>query len=159
VRTAIPAVLFLSAALATAGTAATPATAETAYYRIELSPSGSMVAIGAPVVKPTSVLFRGYPDGKWMSLRKSDVKSISAITAKEAAAPTKKDPISIGNLAMQGGTATITGGGSGARAVAPGASAGSAVRPPTATTAAHAAAGPQVVATQDGLAVTTASPK
>jgi hypothetical protein len=152
VRTSIAAVLFLSAVLATA---------ETAYYRIELSPSGSMVAIGAPVVKGTTLLFHGYPDGKLMSLRKSDVKSVTAITAQEATAPPKKSLVSIGNLAMQGGSATITGGASGAKAGgASGATAGSAVRPTTATTTAHAATnGPSVINTPDGLAVTTAAPK
>jgi hypothetical protein len=152
VRNSITAVLFLSAALATA---------ETAYYRIELSPSGSMVAIGAPVVKGTTLLFHGYPDGKLMSLRKSDVKSVTPITAQEATAPPKKNLVSIGNLAMQGGSATITGGASGATSRgASGATAGSAVRPTTATTTAHAAtSGPSVINTPDGLAVTTAPPK
>jgi hypothetical protein len=152
VRTSITAVLFLSAALATA---------ETSYYRIELSPSGSMVAIGAPVVKGTTMLFHGYPDGKLMSLRKSDVKSVTPITAQEATAPPKKNLVSIGNLAMQGGSATITGGASGAKAGgASGATAGSAVRPTTATTTAHAAtSGPSVINTPDGMAVTTAPPK
>ncbi len=135
--------------------------AETAYYRIELSPSGSYVAIGAPVVKGTTLLFHGYPDGKLMSLRKSDVKGVSAITAQEATAPPKKNLVSIGNLAMQGGSATITGGGSGARTVTTtGVTAGAAVRPTTATTTAHAATnGPSVINTPDGLAVTTAPPK
>ena len=120
-RTSIAAVLFLSAALETA---------EVAYYRIELSPSGSMVAIGAPVVKGTMYLFHGYPDGKLMSLRKSDVKSVTAITAQEATAPPKKNLVSIGNL------------------------------PTTATTTAHAATnGPSVINTPDGRAVTTSAPK
>ena len=151
-RTSIAAALFLSAALATA---------ETAYYRIELAPSGSYVAVGAPVSKGTMLLFHGYPDGKLMSLRKSDVKSISAITAQEAAAPAKKSLVSIGNLAMQGGSATITGGKSTATAgFAPGATAGAASQPTTATTAARSAtSGTSVVATPDGLAVTTAQPK
>jgi len=151
VRTSIAAALFLSAALATA---------ETAYYRIELSPSGSYVAIGAPVSKGTTLLFRGYPDGKWMSLRKSDVKSVSAITEQEATAPPKKNVVSIGNLAMQGGTAAVTGGTPRATAgFAPGATAGAASQPTTATTTARAATGgTSVIATPDGLAVTTAPP-
>ena len=151
-RTSITAVLFLSAALATA---------ETAYYRIELSPSGSFVAIGKPVEKGTMIVFHAHPDGKLMSLRKSGVRSITLISAKEAAAPAFNGVVSIGNLAMQGGSGIIVGGssaGSTARGGS-GASAGASVRPTTATTAAHAAAGPSVVETQDGLAVTTASPK
>ena len=116
--------------------------AETAYYRVELSPSGSLVSIGAPVVKGTTVLIHGYPDGKLMSLRKSDVRSVSPITAQEAAMPARKSVVAIGNLAMQGGTAQ------GGTAQAPAASS----RPSTARASVH---GPSVIATSNGLAVTT----
>ncbi len=117
------------------------ATAETAYYRVELSPSGSLVSIGAPVVRGTTVLIHGYPDGTLMSLRKSDVRSVSPITAREAATPVRKSVVAIGNLAMQGGA--MQGGTQG-----------------TATSARSSAAlaparGPSVIATSDGLAVTT----
>jgi len=112
-------------------------TAETAYYRVELSPSGSVVAIGAPVVRGATFLMHGYPDGKLISLRKSDVRSISRITAQEAAAPAHKSVVAIGNLAMQGGPQ------------APATSA----RPSAARATAQ---GPSVIATRDGLAVTTA---
>jgi hypothetical protein len=146
----------VTAALFLAVASAAP---ETAYYRIELSPSGSFIAIGAPVVKGTTILFHGYPDGKLMSLRKSDVKAVAAITAQEAAEPAKKSLVSIGNLAMQGGSATITGA-PGVAVSTSGATAGSAVRPTTATTSARAAtSGPTVINTPDGLAITTSSPK
>ncbi|MFI5415423.1 MAG: hypothetical protein ACHQ16_07200 [Candidatus Lutacidiplasmatales archaeon] len=88
-----------------------PPAAEPAYFRLELEPSGSQVSIGEPVVKSGILVFHAYPDGKLMSLRRSDVKSSKRITAKEAAAPANPKPIA--NLAMQGGTATVVGGSSG----------------------------------------------
>lgn len=161
---------FLFGAMVAAGAAAsadekppagagTPATAtpETAYYRIELAPSGSYVAIGALVTRGNAVVFHAYPDGKLMSLRKTDVRKVSPITAQEAAGPAKKDLVSIGNLAMQGGSG----------APAPGASAGTGAAAGT-NNAAHpagapapyvarpAATGPSVVPVHDGLAITTA---
>ena len=160
---------------AAASTSAAPATAAApapAYYRIELAPSGSYVAIGTPVTKATGIVFHAYPDGKLMSLRKSDVKKVSAITAQEAAGPANKDLVSIGNLAMQGGSAPAASGG--ARAAGqPGSYGGAIVHGPQGaamiptrdglaitTDAAHAAAqGPSVVNVTDGVAVSTAPPK
>lgn len=119
------------------------ATAETAYYRVELLPSGSLVSIGAPVVRGTTVLIHGYPDGKLMSLRKSDVRSVSPITAQEATKPAQKGVVTIGDLPMQGG----------------GAPAGSASAPGSASARSPAtrapAQGPRIVPTSDGLAITT----
>jgi hypothetical protein len=117
------------------------ATAETAYYRVELLPSGSLVSIGAPVVRGTMVLIHGYPDGKLMSLRKSDVRSVSPITAQEATKPAQKGVVTIGNLAMQGGGAPA------------GSAPGSASARSPATRA--PAQGPRIVPTSDGLAITT----
>jgi hypothetical protein len=160
---------------AAASTSAAPATAAPpapAYYRIELAPSGSYVAIGTPVTKATGIVFHAYPDGKLMSLRKSDVKKVSAITAQEAAGPANKDLVSIGNLAMQGGSAPAASGG--ARAAGqPGSYGGAIVHGPqgaamiptrdgiaVTTDAAHAGArGPSVVNVPDGVAVSTAPPK
>ena len=159
---------------AAASTSAAPATAAApapAYYRIELAPSGSYVAIGTPVTKATGIVFHAYPDGKLMSLRKSDVKKVSAITAQEAAGPANKDLVSIGNLAMQGGSAPAASGG--ARAAGqPGSYGGAIVHGPqgaamipsrdgiaVTTDAAHAGArGPSVVNVPDGVAVTSAPP-
>jgi len=160
-----------AAASASAAPAAAAAPAP-AYYRIELAPSGSYVAIGAPVTKATGIVFHAYPDGKLMSLRKSDVKKVSAITAQEAAGPANKDLVSIGNLAMQGGSAPAASGG--ARAAGqPGSYGGAIVHGPqgaamiptrdgiaVTTDAAHAGArGPSVVNVPDGVAVSTAPPK
>jgi len=88
---------------------ASGAAAEPEYFRLDLSPSGSQVSIGAPVVKGGMLVFHAYPDGKLMSLRRSDVKGSTKITAKEAAAPAATNPKPIANLAMQGGTATVVG--------------------------------------------------
>ena len=141
-RISIWVVLLAAAAAAVAAPGpASPPPAAPEYYRIELAPSGSYVTIGAPLAKGTMLVFKAYPDGKVMSLRKSDVKKLSPITAQEAAAPAKKDLVSIGNLAMQGGSAPA--GGGGAR--------GSAAR------ATASGGGPAVVSTRDGLAITTGS--
>ena len=141
-RTSITVVLSLVAVAALALAAPEPV-----YYRIELSPSGSFVAIGELVYKGNAVLFHAYPDGKLMSLRKADVRKVSPITAQEAAAPSKKDLVSIGNLAMQGGGAATAGPGSSGRPSTP----ASASRPAT--------AGPALVPVEGGLAITTSAPK
>jgi hypothetical protein len=146
VRTSI-AVVVLLVFVAAAAVALPGAASETTYYRIELSPSGSFVAIGSLVSKGNAVLFHAYPDGKLMSLRKTDVRKISQITAQEAAPPPKKDLVSIRDLAMQGA--------SGAPA------AGSSPHPSTAPPAgaSHpATAGPAVVPVEGGLAIRAPAP-
>jgi len=75
------------------------------------------------------------------------VRKVSPITAQEAAAPSKKDLVSIGNLAMQGGGAATAGPGSSGRPSTP----ASASRPAT--------AGPALVPVEGGLAITTSAPK
>ena len=134
---------------------ASPAPAEPAYFRLELSPSGSQVSIGEPVVKGGMVLFHAYPDGKLMSLRRSDVKSTTRISAKDAAGPSATDPKPIANLAMQGGSSSIPSSGRPATS-----SSGPALtRPIASANAAAAASGPQVVPVSDGVAVTTSNGK
>jgi len=126
--------------------AAAPATAAApapAYYRIELTPSGSYVAMGAPVVKNGAMVFKAYPDGKLMSLRKSDVRNVVSITAQQAAGPANKDLVSIGNLAMQGGSAPASGAGGGRPATG---SPGSVM---------HGPQGAALVPSRDGIAITT----
>ena len=109
---------------------AAPAAVEPAYFRLDLLPSGNQVSIGEPVVKGGMFVFHAYPDGKLMSLRRSDVKSSTRITAKDAAAPAATNPKPIANLAMQGGTATIVGAsGQPAGAAAPGSSGPALTRP------------------------------
>ncbi len=142
--------------LAVALLLASGAAVEPAYFRLELSPSGSQVAIGEPVVKGGMVLFHAYPDGKLMSLRRSDVKTTTRISAKDAAGPAASDPKPIANLAMQGGSSNIPS--SSGRPIT--ASSGPALtRPIASANAAAAASGPQVVPVADGVAVTTSNGK
>lgn len=134
---------------------ASPAPAEPTYFRLELSPTGSQVSIGEPVIKGGMVVFHAYPDGKLMSLRRSDVRSSTKITAKEASAPATASVKPIANLAMQGGSAPAGTPGSGKAA-----SSGPALtRPIASANAAAAASGPQVVPVADGVAVVTSNPK
>lgn len=126
--------------LALAAFLAAAKAAEPAYFRIELAPSGSQVSIGEPLVKGGMVVFHVYPDGKLMSLRRSDVRSYVRVTAKDAAGPPPETLKTIGNLAMQGSSPTT---------------AGRSTAGVKATAASH---GPTVVPTADGLAVTTSSP-
>jgi len=99
---------LLPAALAAAallGAAAAHA-ADKAYYRIETSPSGSMIATDIPVLKGTTYFFHSYPAGTLVSLRRSDVRKITQVDSAAAAATNPADRIvPIGNLAMQGGSA------------------------------------------------------
>lgn len=74
--------LHLAAVLYLASAAAGPA-----YFRLDLSPSGDLVTIGEPEVKGETIVFHEYPDGKLMSLRRSDVKTFTRISAEEASAP------------------------------------------------------------------------
>ena len=78
--------------------------AEHVYYRIETAPSGSMIASDAPVLKGGTYLFHGYPSGTLVSLRRSDVRRITQITAAAAAGNPAASVVAIGNLAMQGGS-------------------------------------------------------
>ncbi len=135
---------------------ASPQAAEPEYFRLDLAPSGSQVSIGAPVVKGGMLVFHAYPDGKLMSLRRSDVKGSTRITAKEAAAPSATNPKPIANLAMQGGASNIPS--SSGRPAAP--SGGpSLTRPIGSANTAAAQSGPQIVPVADGVAITTAPGK
>lgn len=132
--------------------AAAAAPADTAYYRVDLAPSGSIVSMGAPVARGGMILVKGYPDGKLMSLRKSDIKSITAITAQEAAKPSQREAVRIADLPMQGGSAPgFTGSPSSAGP------AGSGPRPfGGATHVPGPTQAPRVITTSDGLAITSA---
>jgi hypothetical protein len=135
---------------------ASPAPAEPAYFRLDLVPAGSQVSIGEPVVKGGMLVFHAYPDGKLMSLRRTDVKSTTRISARDAAGPSATDPKPIANLAMQGGSSSIPSS-SGRPATASGGPAST--RPIASANAAAAASGPQVVPVSDGVAVTTSNGK
>jgi hypothetical protein len=126
---------------------ASPPATEPTYFRLDLSPSVSQVSIGEPLVKGGMLVFHAYPDGKLMSLRRSDVKGSAKITAKEAAAPVATNPKPIGNLAMEAGTVTVVG--DPVKPTRPIAKAGM---------SAGGAQGPSVVATDAGLAVVAPQP-
>jgi hypothetical protein len=134
---------------------ASPPATEPAYFRLDLSPSGTQVSIGEPVVKGGMLVFHAYPDGRLMSLRRSDVRSSTRITAKEAAGPAEASLKPIGNLAMQGGSAPAGVPGSGK----PVSSGPALVRPiAQANAASSATQGPVVVPMSDGLAVVSPQP-
>ena len=89
-----------------------------------------------------------------MSLRRSDVKSSTRISAKDAAGPSSSDPKPIANLPMQGGSSNIR---SSAGRPASASGGPALVRPiASANAAAAAAQAPTIVPTVDGIAVTTA---
>jgi len=95
----------LIGAVALLAAAAAASAAERAYYRIEMTPAGQMIASDLPVLKGNTYLFHGYPSGTLVSLRRADVRKITQISASAATATNPADRIvSIGNLAMQGGT-------------------------------------------------------
>ncbi|MFY9551027.1 MAG: hypothetical protein WAU32_07750 [Thermoanaerobaculia bacterium] len=79
--------------------------AEQGYYRIDYGSSGSTIASDKPVSEGAQYLFHQYPSGTLVSVRQDDVKTIVPISARDAE---KTNParrlISIGNLAMQGGS-------------------------------------------------------
>ncbi|HEY3204234.1 MAG TPA: hypothetical protein VGL03_11290 [Thermoanaerobaculia bacterium] len=82
------------------------ARAEETFYQIDLVPTGKIISRDAPTSKGTTILFHKYPDGTLISMRKSDVKNVTKISAQTATATNPAERvISIGNLAMQGGSA------------------------------------------------------
>lgn len=77
--------------------------AETKFYRIDLAPSGSVVATDLPVTKGTMVVFHEYPAGTLVSLPRSSVKQVVGVSAAAAQESNRHDDVvRIGNLAMQG---------------------------------------------------------
>lgn len=82
--------------------------AETTYYQIDLVPSGTMISTDLPVTKGTMVVFHKYPGGTLVSMRRSELKTVTKVSAAavQAANTNPSDAvIRIGNLAMQGGSA------------------------------------------------------
>jgi hypothetical protein len=74
-------------------------------YRIDLAPSGKMLAKDRPVVKNGAYVFHSYPAGTLMSLRSSQVRGVTMISPEAAAASNPAESVvRIGNLAMQGGS-------------------------------------------------------
>lgn len=75
-------------------------------YRIDLVPSGTVIAKDNPMLKGNTWVFHRYRGGNLTSLRKSDVKSIRPVTGDEAfwIEQQMAGEVSIrGPLAMEGG--------------------------------------------------------
>jgi hypothetical protein len=73
-------------------------------YRIDLAPSGRMIAKENPTLKGTTYTFHTWRDGKLMSLRKSDILQIVRVTGIEAFKIQQEERGASlnGNLPMQG---------------------------------------------------------
>jgi hypothetical protein len=83
-----------------------PLRGEENYFQVDLVPSGRLIAKDAPVAKGSMVLFHKYPDGTLISIRRSEVKQVTRISAQSAASTNPAARVvAIGNLAMQGGSA------------------------------------------------------
>jgi hypothetical protein len=77
--------------------------AEQVFYQIDLAPSGKVISQDLPVAKGTTIVFHRYPDGALMSMRRSEVKTLTRITPQTAQATLPKEKlVQIGNLAFQG---------------------------------------------------------
>lgn len=92
------------------------ASAQKAYYQIDLAPTGKMISIDVPLIKGNTYLFHAYPSGTLQSLRKADVLRVTKVDPEAATQPADT-LVQIGNLAMQGGSTQA--GPTNARAVAP----------------------------------------
>ena len=82
-------------------------------YRIDLVPSGRMIAREEPKLKGTTYTFRTWRDGTLMSMRQADVKAVTKVTGVPAFKIQQEERGAAlnANLPMQGGTATILPGG------------------------------------------------
>ncbi len=77
--------------------------AEQVFYQIDLAPTGKVISQDLPVAKGSTIVFHRYPDGALMSMRRSEVKTLSRITPQAAQATLPKEKlVQIGNLAFQG---------------------------------------------------------
>ncbi len=80
--------------------------AEQVYYEIQVSPSGRVIAQDLPVAKGSTIVFHRFPDGAFMSMRRSDVKVLTRIAPQAATATLPREKlVQIGNLAFQGSSA------------------------------------------------------
>jgi len=77
--------------------------AEQVFYQIDIAPSGKVISQDLPVAKGTTIVFHRYPDGTLMSMRRTEVKTLTRITPQDAQATLPKEKlVQIGNLAFQG---------------------------------------------------------
>ena len=78
-------------------------------YRIDLLPSGRMIARENPTLKGKTYTFHTWRDGKLMSLRQADVRAVTKVTGLPAfkIQQEERGATLTGNLPMEGGSATI----------------------------------------------------
>ena len=75
-------------------------------YKLELIPSGVVIAKDNPTPKGATYVFRTWRDGTYMSVRQADTRKITRLTGDKAfwAEEGQKGEVEIGNLPMQGGS-------------------------------------------------------
>lgn len=101
---------FLAATIALLCTL--PLLAEEALYQIDLVPSGQSISRGLPTLKGAQYVYREFPGGTLVSVRKSSVKAITKMSPKSAAAVDPRTRlVRIGDLAFQGPRSGGSGGG------------------------------------------------
>jgi hypothetical protein len=95
-------------------------------YKIDLAPTGQMIARDAPTLKGTTYRFHSWKEGTLMSLRQSDVQKITKVTGMDAFKIHMEQlgAKRIGNLPMEGGGSAQTVGGAPAAAAEAAAPAG-----------------------------------
>lgn len=79
--------------------------AQDKFYRVNLVPSGSVIAKDLPITKGTMVVFHQYPSGNLVSMPRTSLKSVFQISSENAKTVNlAENVVPIGNLAMQGGS-------------------------------------------------------
>jgi hypothetical protein len=76
-------------------------------YRIDLVPSGRMVARDEPKLKNNAYVFHAYKNGTLMTVKKADVKQVARLTGLPAFRAEQEETggtLLSGNLSMEGGT-------------------------------------------------------
>ena len=78
-------------------------------YRIDLAPTGQIFSRDNPSLKGTTYTFHRWQGGSLMSVKQSDVKTVTGLTGIELFKTRLQyfGPKPIGNLAMEGGTAVM----------------------------------------------------
>ena len=94
--------------------------AEQVFYQIDLAPSGKVISQDLPIAKGTTIVFHRYPDGALMSMRRTEIKTLTRITPQAAQATLPKEKlVQIGNLAFQGAQAGPAAAGTATKAAQP----------------------------------------
>jgi hypothetical protein len=79
---------------------------QTTVYKVELKPSGVMIAKANPTLKGDTYVFHTWRDGTYVSVRPDDIRTITRLTGDRAfwAKEGQKGEVQIGELPMKGGT-------------------------------------------------------